>query len=101
MLMASKLKKDQVGVYLSNQIVRSSGSAGLNFGEVQGAITRRDFIHKANIVLKELKETRVSLKLIKYVGQQKPNIIDGLLDECEQLIAIIASIIRNKKKMED
>ena len=57
------LPKDQVGRYYFDQIQRSSGSSALHYGEAQGTDTSKDFIHKMSGVLKELKETRVALKV--------------------------------------
>jgi four helix bundle protein len=41
--------------YLINQLLRSSARAALNYGEAQSAESKRDFIHKVGIVLKELR----------------------------------------------
>jgi len=49
---------------VSAQIIRSSTSAALNYGEAQGAESKKDLIHKSSIVLKELRETHISLKII-------------------------------------
>ena len=50
--------------HLSGQIVRSGTSVSLNYGEAQSAESRRDFIHKMKIILKELRESLISLKII-------------------------------------
>ncbi|MCZ4319863.1 four helix bundle protein [Aequorivita viscosa] len=50
--------------HLSKQLIRSSTGAALNYGEVQGAESSKDFIHKMGVVLKELKESRVNLKIL-------------------------------------
>ncbi|WP_317165185.1 four helix bundle protein [Flavobacterium sp. XN-5] len=47
--------------------MRSSGSAALNYGEAQGTITSKDFIFKASLTVKELKESRKSLKALDYI----------------------------------
>lgn len=49
--------------HLSKQLIRSATGAALNYGEVQGAESAKDFIHKMGVVLKELKESRVNLKI--------------------------------------
>jgi len=54
-----------VARYYAEQLIRSGGSSALNFGEAQGTQTSKDYIHKASIVLKELKESRVNLKILK------------------------------------
>ena len=49
-------------MHLKGQMIRSSSSAALNYGEHQDAESIKDSIHKLGVVLKELKETRVALK---------------------------------------
>ena len=46
------------------QIVRSATSSSLNYGEARSAESKKDFIHKLSVVLKELRETQNSLKLL-------------------------------------
>jgi four helix bundle protein len=99
-LYSSKIKRDFTSEYYTKQMIRSSGSAALNFGELQGSITTKDFIFKASLSIKELKETRMSLKILKYVGSYNNEIIDNILGELEQLIAIISKIIINKRNAE-
>ncbi|WP_396636357.1 four helix bundle protein [Maribacter sp. R77961] len=91
------LPSDMTGQYYGNQLLRSGGSSALNFGEAQGTNTKRDYINKASICLKELKESRVNLKILHKVEYGITSKRDNLLDEVEQLIRIIATIIKNKK----
>ncbi len=91
------LPNDFIGEYYGNQLLRSSGSTALNFGELQGTNSDKDFIHKAGLSLKELKESRVNLKILKKLEYTNTQKSEGLQDEAEQLIKIIATIIKNKK----
>ncbi|MEZ5002103.1 MAG: four helix bundle protein [Chitinophagales bacterium] len=91
------VKKDYEGQYLCEQIIRSASSAALNFGEAQAAESPRDFRHKCKIAVKELKESRVNLKLMQYIEYGSIELRIKLLDECEQLIAIVSTIIKNSK----
>lgn len=79
-LFCKDLPKDMTGQYYENQLLRSGGSAALNFGEAQGTQTNRDYIHKASLSLKELKESRVNLKILTKVdygdGSKKRSIIE-------------------------
>jgi len=59
------LPNTRFGSYISGQLVRSGCSPAMNYGEAQSAESRNDFIHKMKIILKELRESMVSLKLIK------------------------------------
>ncbi len=80
---------------ISAQIIRSSTSAALNYGEAQGAESRKDFTHKSGIVLKELRETHVSLKIINESDiSNNSEILPFLLDECNQLISIFYKTVR-------
>ena len=54
----------KAGNHLSEQLLRSGTSVALNYGEAQNAESRRDFIHKMKVILKELRETFVCLKII-------------------------------------
>jgi len=83
--------------YYKNQLIRSSGSASLNFGEAQGTISNRDFIFKVSLVVKELKESRNSLKILDYIKEGDPEKRNSLLIELEELIAISSKMIINKK----
>jgi len=91
------LPNDRTGDYYGNQLLRSAGSAALNFGEAQGTNTQKDNINKLAISLKELKESRVNLRILSKVNYGESAKRENLLDEVEQLIKIIATIIKNKK----
>lgn len=96
-LFVRKLEKSFEFEYYKNQLIRSSGSSSLNFGEAQGTITNKDFIFKVSLVVKELKESRNSLKILNYVKAGNDNEIAWLLTEVEELIAISSKMINNKK----
>ena len=91
------LNKTFENEYYKNQLIRSSGSSSLNFGEVQGTITDKDFIFTLTLVVKELKESRNSLKILSYIKEGNENNRNLLLTEVEELIAIASKMIINKK----
>lgn len=84
--------------YYKNQLIRSSGSASLNFGEAQGPISDKDFVFKVSLSVKELKESRNSLKILNYIKEGEDEIRIWLLAEVEELIAITSKMIINKQK---
>jgi four helix bundle protein len=87
------------GRHLGGQLVRAGTSCGSNYEEACGAESRSDFVHKMSIVLKELKESRFWLRLIRRAKMLDPKYTDQMIDECEQLCAIVAkSIITAKGK---
>ncbi|MEN8225847.1 MAG: four helix bundle protein, partial [Bacteroidota bacterium] len=62
---SNNLKTDWSVKILSDQILRSGTSCALNYGEAQYAQSKKDFISEVSIVLKELRETHINLKIIK------------------------------------
>ena len=96
------LPSTRAGNYIAGQLIKCCLSPAFNYGEVQGAESRDDFIHKLGVVLKELKECRTALKIIRKKELIKPiKRVDRIFKETEELIAIIAKSIetatRNKK----
>ena len=96
-IFCNTLPKTPTGLYYADQIMRSSGSAALNYGEAQGTNTSKDFIYKMSLVLKELKETRVSHKILTYVNMGDQTKREWLLKEVNELVPISAKIIQNRK----
>ena len=96
------LPNTRAGNYIASQLIKSCISPIFNYGEVQGAESRNEFIHKLGVVLKELKECRTALKIIRKKELIKPiRRTDGLLKETEELIAIIAKSIETAEKNKD
>jgi four helix bundle protein len=58
------MKDSKASNHLAGQLIRSGTSPALNYGEAQSGESRKDFIHKIKIVLKELRESYVCLKII-------------------------------------
>ncbi len=60
----NEMTNSKAGNHLSGQLVRSGTSVSLNYGEAQSAESRKNFIHKMKVILKEMQETYVCLKII-------------------------------------
>lgn len=89
------IEQSLVGITLCKQLIRSGTSSALNYGEARDAESKKDFIHKLKIILKELRESHINLKIIKRANlSSSPEALDSLLDECNQLIAIFVSTIK-------
>jgi len=95
--LVNALPKTIVGRHIAGQLVRSGTSCGSNYEESRGAESRADFIHKLGIALKEIKESRFWLKVIYHAKIMKPEQIESLIEECEELAAIIAKSIITAK----
>jgi len=92
------VEKSYISDYLTNQILRSSSSAALNYGEAQSAVSKKDFIHKISVVLKELRETNVNLKLMINSNIVESKYFEPVLDESEQLVSIFYRTMITAKK---
>jgi four helix bundle protein len=86
------------GRHVANQLLRCGTSPLANHGEVQGAESRKDFIHKLGLCLKEIREARRWLRLVHRVPLVPPRKIDPLITETEALIKIFAASIRTAKR---
>lgn len=92
------LPNTRAGNYIAGQLIRSCHSPTFNYGEVQAAESTKDFVHKMGVVLKELKECRTVLKVIKKKELIKPaSKLEKIYRETEELIAIIAKSISTTK----
>ena len=97
--LVAALPKTPEGRHVASQILRSGTSSGANYEEACGAESRRDFAHKLGIVLKELKETRFWLRLIRDVPLVQPvTRLDPLIKEVEELVAIFAKSLSTSRK---
>ena len=86
---SEKVYKTKAGSHLAGQLVRSGTAPALNYGEAQSAESRADFIHKIKVILKELRETRITLLLIKDVPlTNEIELVDHGLIENNELISI-------------
>ena len=93
------LHKTKAGSHLSGQLVRSGTAPALNYGEAQSAESRADFIHKIKIILKELRETRISLLIIEKVSiATNPLLITQAIKESNELISIFRKSAETAQK---
>jgi four helix bundle protein len=95
--LAERFPRTPLGQHVALQLVRSSTSPFANYGEVQSAESRRDFIHKLGICLKELRETRTWLKFVREMNLATPELVDPALRECDELLAILATSIQTAR----
>src|ERR1700743_884697 len=88
----------RLGTYIAGQLVRSGCSPALNYDEAQSAESRNDFIHKMKVILKELRESPISLKIIERKAIHNIDKTVAAKNECNQLIAIFVKSIETAKK---
>ena len=94
-----EIPKSYTGIHLSKQLVRSGASVSLNYGEAQASESKKDFIHKMKIVLKELREAFICLKiLIRTKLYETKEKITLIYSECNELISIFVKSIETVNK---
>lgn len=91
------LPTSKAGQNLEYQLSKSGTASALIYGEAQAAESRPDFLHKMKMVLKEIRESRVNLKIIS----RKPVIVhekvEHAFNEANQLMAIFLKSIETAK----
>jgi four helix bundle protein len=92
------LRQTTTGKHIADQLLRSGTSIGANVHEARGAESRADFIHKMQVALKEARETCYWLTLAQKSGLVKGNLGDVLVNECDQLAAILARSAMTARK---
>lgn len=92
------LPDTRLGRHVAGQLVRSGTSPAPNYAEACAAESRRDFIHKLSICLKELRESRVWMRLIVKAELLPRHRMTDLIDEADQLCNIIAQSILTTRR---
>lgn len=95
-----RLPRTMAGKHMGGQLIRSGTAPALHYGESQGAESTRDFIHKVLIALKELKESRANLRMIRGSGLMPLQDADmrDILQECTELIKIMSKSVSTARK---
>jgi four helix bundle protein len=97
-----RISKDISFQILAKQLLRSATSIGANMREADSASSKKDFIHKVIISKKEAQETEYWLEILRgaeFINNQENRIeLNILLDECRELIKILAAIIHKARK---
>jgi four helix bundle protein len=84
--------------HIAGQLLRCGTSPLGNHGEVEAAESRKDFVHKLRICLKELKETRRWLRLLQHAEFASTSKMASILGETEELIKIFSASIRTAER---
>jgi four helix bundle protein len=83
-----------IAIELSSQLLRCGTSAGANYEEADDGSSDRDTLAKQKITLRELKETRFRLRVLRRCGFLTGD-QDPVIQESDELVRIVATIIRN------
>jgi len=95
--LVEQLPQTRAGNHVAGQLLRSGTSPLPNHGEAQAAESRKDFVHKLKICHKELKESRRWLRLVQRIPLLKPQKVQPLADETDELIRIFGASLRTAR----
>jgi four helix bundle protein len=97
--LTESLPNTRAGNHVAGQLLRCGTSPLSNHGEVEAAESRKDFLHKLRICLKELREMKRWLRLVSRLRRLgEPANLNACLDEIEELIRIFAASVRTAEK---
>ena len=93
------LPNTRAGNHLAGQLLRCGTSPYGHHGEVESAESRKDFVHKLKVCLKELRETRRWLRLFARLNKLRPDERLGTcLTEADQFIRIFVASVRTTER---
>lgn len=95
--LSASLPKTPAGKHIAGQIMRSGTSPAPNYGEARGAESHADFIHKLRIVLKELNETSIWLRVIERSLMLRKELIADIVGENKELCRIFTASLRTAR----
>ena len=95
--LTSRLPRTPAGKHIAGQILRSGTSPAPNYGEARGGESAADFVHKLGVVLKELNETSIWLRVIERSEILRRELLTGIIEENSELCKIIGSSLRTAR----
>lgn len=95
--LARSLPNNSEGMVINRQLIRSGTSVGANYRAACRSRSTADFIAKLGIVEEEADETAFWLEIIIESGIIKKDLIEPLLNEVYEIVAIIVSSIKTAK----
>ena len=91
-------KQEHAARRLADQFLDAATSIGANIEEAKAGESRRDFVHKYGIALKEARETLFWLKLFDAAHFARSDRLAPLIQEADELVAILTTIVANTRK---
>lgn len=95
--LSANLPRTPAGRHVANQILRSGTSPAPNYGEARGAESRADFVHKLRVVLKELNETSIWLRVIHRSLMLKGDLLADIIRENVELCRIFTASLKTAR----
>src|SRR5215468_6849834 len=91
------LPQTLAGRHMAGQLIRSGTAPALHYGEAQAGESRKDFIHKMKVALKELRETYNGLRIVKKTNWLSVEKLNPMIEN-NQLISIFVRSIETATK---
>ncbi len=95
--LCAALPRQPAARHIRDQLLCCGTAAAPNCAEARGAESRRDFVHKLRIVLKELNESRAWLKMILGAQLLSARRMQPILDECDELCRVIGRSVKTAR----
>jgi len=95
--LSARLPRTPPGKHIAGQIMRAGTSPAPNYGEARGAESHADFVHKLRIVLKELNETSIWLRIIKQSQMLRKELLTELIIENTELSKIFTASLKTAR----
>src|SRR5713226_7577431 len=89
--LSGRLPRTPAGSHIAGQLLRSGTSPAPNYGEARGGESHADFVHKLRIVVKELNETSIWLRVIERSRIIKPELLTEIILETKELCKIFTA----------
>ena len=93
-----RFPRNPVGKQVVSQLTRCATSAFANYAESRGAESRRDFVHKLRICLKELRESLSWIKFVETAGLYAGHDLQDVKRESDELVAILVASVRTAER---
>ena len=98
--LSARLPRTPAGKHVAGQILRSGTSPAPNYGEARGAESRADFVHKIRVVLKELNETSIWLRIIERSQMLARELLVDIIQENGDLCKIFTASLKTARESE-
>ena len=86
---------------MAKQLLRSGTSIGANLAEAECAISKKDFLAKVYIALKECAETKYWLELLCATDYLTQKEYDSILSDCTELMKLLTAITKTTRNQID
>ena len=96
--LAAKCGGDKVSDHITAQLTRCGTAPAAHYAKAVDAESRRDFIHKMKLALKELRESLVWLRIVEKLDLNRGQSVHSVIGECNELTAIFVASVATARR---